>query len=398
MIYLDHNATTPMLPEVAAAMAECYTAVYANPASAHQAGRRARQVLEDSRESIAAMLGVRLDGAQGGRLIFTSGGTESNNLAILGLSGDSHARVVVSSIEHPSVLEPADELARRGWDVERSRVSSDGVVDLEHLAAVLDDRTRVASVMFASNETGVIQPIQQIASLCARYGIPLHTDAVAAVGKLPIDFASLGAATLSASAHKFHGPRGIGLLAIGGGITLRPSLFGGPQQHGLRPGTEDVALAVGMELALRRWNDDRHDHVRRMTHLRDRFESRLRAGWHELVIHGASVDRVGQTSNVAFLGLDRQALLMALDLAGVACSVGSACSSGSSELSPTLVAMGCETALLESSLRFSMGTLTTEFELDEAVRRILRVCHDLRGRTSEPIRPTKPREKSQKAI
>jgi cysteine desulfurase len=235
--------------------------------------------------------------------------------------------------------------------------------------------------MLGNNETGVLQPVAQLAQICREAGVPLHTDAVQVAGKLPICFHRLGAATMSISAHKFHGPRGIGALLIRHDTQLWPLLFGGFQQGGLRPGTESVTLAVGMATALSIWQREQHERLARLTQLRDRFESAILAGWPGAVIHGRDANRLPHTSNISFPGLDRQASLMALDLAGVACSTGSACASGSTDPSTTLVAMGCPQELLSSSLRFSLGATTTLEETDRAASRILKTCNDL-GRAS----------------
>ncbi len=424
-IYLDHNATTPTRAEVVEAMARCQAAGYANPASQHQLGQRARRVLEEARERIAELLGARLNCPQADRLIFTSGGTEANNLAILGMaaagqeetgaSGDDDAarqaeqpglatspsaeppnpqipkslnpqgaprpprQLVVSAIEHASVLEPAEHLMEQGWRLDTLGVDPSGVVLVERLAPLFGAQTRLVSVIMGSHETGVLQPIGQLAAICRSAGVPLHTDAVAVAGKLPIDFRGLGVAALSVTAHKFQGPLGIGALVLRHDVPLAPLLFGGHQQHGLRPGTESVALAVGVQTALELWHAGHAEHARRVTALRERFEAGVRAGYPEAVVHGHRAARLPNTSNIALPGLDGQILLLALDLAGVACSVGAACASGSSELSPTLRAMGLPNDLVASSLRFSLGATTTAAEVDEAARRIGRVCRELRG-------------------
>lgn len=380
-IYLDNNATTPVDPRVAAAMAEAEMLGFANPASAHGAGRRARKLLEDAREGIAELLNLPLDDAGRG-VIFTSGGTEANNLALQGLVRGSPGRVVISSIEHPTVDGPANALAERGYDVQRIRVGPDGVIDLEHGISLLTPETQLASLMLGNNETGVLQPISQFAAVCATLGIPVHTDAVQAVGKIPVNFRELGVSALSLSAHKFHGPRGMGALLVAPGVEPRPLMFGGFQQAAIRPGTESVALVVGLWSALRLWHAESRSRVEHLFGLQQRFESQLRAGCPELVINGATANRLPQTSNISFPGLDRQALLMALDLAGVACSTGSACASGSSEPSPVLRAMGLADAVVEGALRFSWSAQTEAWEIDETVGRILFVTNKLRRKNS----------------
>ncbi len=416
-IYLDHNATAPLLPEVAAAMARCHATLYANPASQHSAGRRARQALEDAREGIADILGADVASARGDTLIFTSGGTEANNLALFGLAGETPCRIAVSAIEHPSVAEPAKDLRRRGWQVDVVPVTAAGVVSSRHtpcavsvadslresrqLAERVDqipDGTRsvpatyrLVSVMLGNNETGALQPIADLASVFQKAGTLLHTDAVQAIGKVPVNFRQLGVAAMTIAAHKFGGPRGIGALVLRQGVKLRPQLHGGFQQAGLRPGTEDVALAVGMHTALMAWQREASVRTSRLATLRDRLERAMRAGWPRLVVHAAAAERLPHTSCLGFPGLNRQALVMALDLAGVACSTGSACASGSSDPSPALVAMGCEKEVLEGSIRLSLGIATTAAEIDEAARRILVACKDLErqslsGKSAVPAR------------
>ena len=376
-IYLDHNATTPIHPLVAEAMAECYREDYANPASQHHFGREARKVLEEAREGIAQILGANISNTQADHIVLTSGGTESNNLALFGLAGEPPGNVVVSAIEHPSVVGAAEALQRQGFEVRKAPVTPQGVVNLDKFGSLLDENTRLASVMLGNNETGVLQPVAEIAEICAARDVPLHTDAVQVVGKLPVDFRRLRAAAMSIAAHKFHGPRGIGTLIVRHTCQLQPILFGGFQQMGLRPGTESVALAVGMHKALQIWLAEATERERDMTSLRDRLETLITTNCQQAVVIGGEANRLPHTSNISFPGLDRQAILMALDVAGVACSTGSACASGSSEPSPVLLAMGCPNPVVEGSLRLSLGAFTTAAEIDEAASRIIKVIHNL---------------------
>jgi cysteine desulfurase len=379
-IYLDHNATAPLLPEVAAAMAECYAAGHANPASQHFAGRRARQIVEDCREAIGRLLGADVDSLEADRLIFTSGGTEANNLALAGLCTAKLAGLAISTIEHPSIVGPAERMEQHGYRLQRLSVTPAGVADLEHLSEILRTPPQLLSLMLGNNETGVLQPVREIAEQCARAGVLLHTDAVQVVGKLPVDFRDLGVAAMSLSAHKFHGPVGIGALLVRQGVELSPLLVGGHQQSGLRPGTEAVALIVGLRTALECWHDEQSERLERMTGLRNQFEQQLRAECSEIVVHGADSPRLPHTSNVSFAGVERQALVMALDLAGIACSTGSACASGSSEPSPVLVAMGLPEGEISSALRFSLGARTTTAEVAESSTLISQIYKDLRDR------------------
>jgi cysteine desulfurase len=234
--------------------------------------------------------------------------------------------------------------------------------------------------MLGNNETGVIQPVAVLASICRRAGVLIHTDAAQVVGKLPVHFRQLGVDAVSISAHKFHGPPGIGALIVRDGVLLEPLLLGGHQQGQLRPGSEAVALAVGMAKALAIWHEGAARRAAYLADLRDRFERQLIAGWPDAVINGAGAQRLPHTSNIGFAGVDRQALFMALDMASVACSTGSACASGSSERSAVLRAMGCEPPVIAGSLRFSFGALNTPEEVDEAVKRILKALRNLRRR------------------
>jgi cysteine desulfurase len=385
-IYLDHNASTPVLSAVVEAMRASYAEPLLNPASQHEFGRRARRALEAARQRVGELLGAKMTGMDSDQVIFTSGGTEANNLAMLGLLNheqppnllaSSRQHLIVSAIEHPSIAALADELSRRGWLVDRLGVDSHGVVRKTDLARLLQPDTQLVAAMLAHNETGVLQPVPALAAICAERGVPLHTDAAQIMGKLPVDFRALGAATMAVAAHKFHGPLGIGALVVRHGFSLRPQLYGGFQQAGLRPGTESVALAIGMCRALEIWHAEQQERTSRLRALRDRFERAIVAGWPSAVVIGAETERLPQTSLVAFVGVDRQALFMALDQARVACSTGSACASGSSEPSPVLVAMGLDPTIVRSALRFSFGATTTASEVDHAVHRILTCCNDL---------------------
>jgi cysteine desulfurase len=344
--------------------------------------------LEDARERISNLLGAETAGGRADQLVFTSGGTEANNLAIRGLAeigdnhagasaGSPHAHIIVSAVEHPSVAALAGTMARSGWDVDTLGVDSRGVIRVDQLAELIRPETRVIAAMLGQNETGVLQPVGELSAVCAAHHVPLHTDAAQVVGKLSVNFRALGASTMTVAAHKFHGPLGIGALVVRNGTALRSQLVGGFQQGGLRPGTEAVALAVGMCTALEIWHSERQQRADRMRNLRDRFEKEILDGWPKAVVLGANAVRLPHTSHIAFVGIDRQALFMALDQAGVACSTGSACASGSSEPSPVLLAMGCETPVVTSALRFSFGATTTVDEVDAAARRILHCCKDL---------------------
>jgi cysteine desulfurase len=382
-IYLDHNATTPIDPAVVAAMAQAYARVGANPASQHAAGRRARRELDDAAEGILVRLGARLDSAQSDRIVFTSGGTEANNLALLGMCQGQPGRLLVSSIEHPSTLGAAAELQRRGWEVVSIRALESGVIDLGHLGEVLEapgPPPSLVSVMLGNHETGVLQPVEEVVRVCAPRGIAVHTDAVQVAGKLPVNFSQLGATLMTLTAHKLHGPVGVGALLVRGNTPLRPIFFGGTQQLGQRPGTESVPLVVGMRTALEIWHAQAAERRRHLSECCGQLASRLTA-LGDVVVNGTAA-RLPHTLCLSFLGVDRQALLMALDLAGVYASTGSACTSGASEPSHVLRAMGLSRARCESALRFSVGGTTTWDEIGLAAERIERAVARLRGRNS----------------
>lgn len=380
VIDLDHNATTPIHPDVATAMLECSLAGYGNAASAHQRGRSARRILEQARNGIGRILGAHMVSIDSDRVILTSGGTEANNLALAGLAGRPPGQVLISSVEHSSVIGPAQQLERQGFDVRYLPVDASGIVAPEQLRQFMTTDCRLVSIMVANNETGVLQPIEQLAAICSQQDVPFHTDAVQAVGKIPVHFRQLQVTALTLSAHKFHGPRGIGALLLRPKTPIYPMLFGGFQQAGLRPGTEPIELAVGMHHALQIWQRDGHTRQKRMAALRDRFEESLRAANIGVIVNALGADRLPHTSNVAFPGLDCQALHMALDMAGVACSVGSACSSGAAQPSTVLVAMRLPEKIVSSSLRFSLGVFTTRQEIDDAVQRIVDVAARLHSK------------------
>jgi cysteine desulfurase len=379
-----------MLPEVAQSIADCHARLVGNPASQHGLGRQARQELEEAREGIAAILGAQLGGKRGDRLLFTSGGTESNNLAIRGIAGAETGAIVVSAVEHPSVFAAADASSPASQKAVRLAVDSNGVVRLAELEAHLNSAPKLVSVMAGNHETGVLQPCVEISQLCNTAEIPFHTDAVQIVGKIPVNFHDLGAAALTFSAHKFHGPVGVGGLLLRHDVNLTPLAFGGSQQLGLRPGTEPVALAVGMFQALKIWQRDAGARRQQLETLRNRFEQVLAAKIDGLVIHGAPATRLPNTSNLAFPGIDRQAMVMALDLEGVACSTGSACTSGSSQPSSVIRAMHVSDPILEGSVRFSLGVLNTLAEVDQATARIIRVHRKLRELAQRRKSPAPP--------
>ena len=384
-IYLDHNSTAPMLPEVANKMTECFAAGFVNPASQHRPGQLARKHLEDARRKIANYLGAKTSGMDTDQLIFTSGGTESNNLAILGLvnTPDSDPgnkpslftpqHILISSIEHPSVIGAAEQLVRLGHSVDKIPVDSNGVCRVDRLDSMINDDTKLISLMLANNETGVVQPVNEVAQLCRDRDILFHTDAVQAVGKVPVHFRELSVDALSFTGHKFGGPRGIGGLILRHGLTPAPLQFGGFQQMALRPGTEDVALVAGMETALEIFHKNETDYYSDVLVLRNHLEQALLSRFPGLVINGADATRLPHVSNLSFSEVDRQSFLMAADMKGLAISTGSACASGSSELSPVLLAMGLEKSIIENSVRISLGVSNTRDEIEDTIEIISQI-------------------------
>jgi cysteine desulfurase len=372
-IYLDNNASTPMLPAVWDAMRPFLAESAGNPASTHHAGRRARQALETARELTAANLGAEPE-----EVVFASGATEANNLAIFGMAGRPPGRLIGSAIEHPCVIEPLHQLRDRGFGFEFLCVDIGGVIQLDDLDKLLRPPPRLIAMMLANHETGAVQPVRRLAEMLTPE-TALHCDAAAAAGKIAINFHELGATTLTISAHKFHGPQGVGALLVRRHTKLPPLLFGGHQQQGRRPGTEPVALAVGLATALDLAMRELTERRQRVTSLRGIFLERLQLEAAPVVVNGSLNDGVPHTLNVSFPGCQADVLLMNCDLAGICCSTGSACSSGSLLPSPVLQAMGVGPEQLHSAMRFSFSHLLMEAEMIEAATRIGEVVRRLRS-------------------
>lgn len=373
MVYLDHNATSPPLPEVVDEVSRVLRDVPWNPGSRHTAGRKARQVLEQSRETIAGILGAHPD-----ELIFTSGGTESINLAIHGLVRTSGV-IATPPGEHPATEQAIAALEGRGFAHLELPIDANGCLQQDAVSRFEPGKVALVSVLLAHNETGVIQDVTPLAEFCGAQRVPLHLDAVQAVGKIEVDFAKLDVAALSFAAHKFQGPRGIGGLLVRRGERLQPILYGGGQEEGRRPGTEPVALAAGMAKALEVWHTNREATTAQIRTLRDRLHQVLRERCAPVHVHGEDVERLPNTLNIAFPGCDGDALLVGLDLAGVCASLGSACASGSTEPSPILVAMKAPSEIAGASLRISLGPQTTPPEIERAATAIAEVVGRLRS-------------------
>lgn len=367
-IYLDNNATSPLLPEVIDAMLPYWTGEFGNPSSLHREGRLARRTLESARETIAELLD-----AAPKQVIFTSGGTEANNLAILGLAGPTPSHLVTSPIEHPSVLGCFDLLEKRGFQLDRIPVDRSGLVCPDDFSCLLQPDTRLVSLMLVNNETGAIQPVGDLAQEARRQAISFHTDAVQAVGRIPVSFRNLGVNSLSLSAHKFHGPVGVGALLVDQKDLLKLVLTGGHQEAGLRPGTEPIALVVGMAKALELAIQNLAPDSERICQLRNSLEEGLRSRIGDIRLNGPVQERVPNTLNLLFPELDARGAIIALDLLGLACSTGSACASGAAGPSPALLAMGLTEEQARASLRFSLSQLTSQRDITQAIELIAKV-------------------------
>jgi cysteine desulfurase len=358
MAYLDHAATTPMLPEALDAYVAAARSI-GNPSSLHTAGRHARRLVEESREQIAAVLGARPS-----EVVFTSGGTESDNLALKGLYWASgRPAVAVSAVEHHAVLDSADWLAaHEGAEVITLPVTADGQLDVDvyaDLLATRGDELAVVSVQWANNEAGTIQPIAELAALASRAGVPFHTDAVQAVGQVPVDFAASGAAALTLTGHKLGGPVGVGALLLGRDVPCAPLLHGGGQERDVRSGTLDTAGVAAFAVAVESAVKNQPEYAARVAALRDELVAGVRAAVPDAIFNGDVAHRLPGNAHFSFPGCEGDALLMLLDAAGVACSTGSACSAGVSQPSHVLLAMGADDEAARSSLRFTLGHTST---------------------------------------
>ncbi len=379
-IYLDNNATTLIDPRVAQHMGSLYEARLANPSSQHSAGRQARQVIERAREDLLVACGGNTIGMASDQILFTSGGTESNNMAIFGFAATRPGSIVVSAIEHSSVLGAAQYLETQGRSVRYLPCSSSGVVNADVLRQwIQEDSSPIScvSVMLANNETGVIQPVAEIGQICRAAGILFHTDAVQGFCKVPLSFQDMCADAMTVTSHKLHGPLGVGVLALRHGVTLPPHHYGGSQQLGLRPGTEMPVLASGFAKAVSLAQAELGARAAYMNELREYLESEVRRAVPAAIIVATDGTRLPHTSCIAFPGYDRQAIQIALDHQSVACSTGSACASGSSQPSHVLQAMRLPTEIIRSAIRFSLSWENTKQEIDATVAAITRVLDRL---------------------
>lgn len=386
-VYFDHAATTPVKPEVVEAMAPYFGPRFGNPSSVHRWGRDARVALDEARERVAACLGANAD-----ELCFTSCGTEGDNLAILGvfrtLRANGRLTAVTTPIEHKAVLAAVHEVQREGGEERIVPVLSTGVVDSTAYGKAMDDRVAVVSVMWVNNEVGVIQPIKELAEQAKAVGAVFHTDGVQAFAKVDVNAREVPFDLLTISGHKLGAPKGIGALYIRRGTPLEPMMHGGSQDRGRRPGTENVAFAVGLAVAAEMAVAGREAECARLLKFREQIERELLAQLPDAIINGAGASRAPHITNISIPGLSSESMLMALDLRGIACSAGSACQSGSVSASHVLSAMGVSVDNANSALRFSTGMLTDE----AAVARLLEVLPMLakkaRGNSATPSSPT----------
>lgn len=372
-IYVDHTATTPLDERVLEAMRPYFVEAFGNASSVHSFGREARVALERAREVIAASIG-----AQAGEVFFTSGGTESDNFAIRGVAlagrkkGKNH--LITSAVEHHAVLEPCRRLSEEGFDVSILPVDTFGSIAPEAVEHALTDRTCLVSVIYANNEVGTISPIKEIAARVHERGIPVHTDAVQALGKIPLDVRAMDVDLMTISAHKLYGPKGIGALYVKRGTEIEPLLQGGGQERGKRPGTENVPLAVGFAKAVELAVQEMEHEAQRLVKLRDGLASLIRQTFRAAIVNGHPTNRLPHILNVSFdstqMSVDGEALVMNMDLEGVAVTSGSACTSGSMQPSHVLLAMGRDRKTAKATLRFAFGKCNVDDDVPEVFTRL----------------------------
>ena len=377
-IYLDHNATTPVDPEVIDAMLPYLAERFGNASSVHGFGRDAKVALEQGREQVAAF--INCDPAE---LYFTSGGTESDNLAVLGTAYQYRGKknhLVIGATEHHAVLEPAEHLVHRdGFKLDLLPVNSDGFSSPDDLRHLVNDQTALVSVMHANNETGTVQDIAALSEITREKGVLLHTDAVQSTGKIKVDVKQLGVDLLSLTGHKIYGPKGTGALFIRKGLKIAPLFFGGSHEKKRRPGTENVAGVVGLARTLEIAERCREDDFARLQELANYFIDQVMATVPDVYLNGPRQNRIPQTVNLSFAGIEGESIVLSLDIEGIACSAGSACTSGATEPSHVLVAMGKPRVRSQGAIRFSMGRSTTREQLDFVVAKLAPVVTRLRN-------------------
>lgn len=372
-IYLDNNATTAVHPDVLPVVLEASQSAFANPGSQHGFGRAARNVLEDSRDQIAEILG-----AQSSEVIFTSGGTESLNAAVYGFTLGQKGAIAYTAGEHPAMMAACERARQAGLKSCIIEVDSDGCIINDRLADLPWNQLKLVAVIVAHNETGVIQDLKPLAELCQQHRVPLLIDAVQAVGKIPVNFHNLQATALAFGAHKFHGPRGVGGLLVRRGVPLPAFLEGGHQESGRRAGTEAVPLIAGMAKALQLFDDEQEAIMVSTSKRRNLLQDHFTTAFPDAIVHAKAANRLHNTLNIAFPGIHAEALLVNLDLAGIACSLGTTCASGSAEATPALLAMGCDEEIAKSSIRLSLSRFTTDEEIEAAAEIAIRVLRSMK--------------------
>ncbi len=370
-VYLDHSATTPVDPRVAAVVHETMLQEWGNPSSKYGKGNEAKIVLDRSRAQIASMLGAEPE-----NVFFTSGGTEADNLALFGTMHEARKQnrgdhMIVSAIEHSAVLKSAAALEDEGFRVSTLPVNGEGFIELDLLERMIDEKTVLVSIMHVNNEIGTIQAIDGISEICREKGVLFHTDAVQSFGKLPVDVNEIPIDMVSVSSHKIYGPKGIGALYIRNGVSIEPRAFGGGQERNVRTGTENMPGLAGFGEAVRICSEVIEDENSRLTALRDSFLAMICDDVRgEVIVNGSLENRLGANLNAAFPGVEGESMLLALDLDGIAVSTGSACSSGSTDPSHVLIAIGLDERAAQSSIRFTLGRSTTEDDLHYAAGRV----------------------------
>lgn len=380
MIYLDHNATTPLHPEVFRAMEPYLREQFGNASSSYFIGRSAKAALESARKKVAECLGAVPE-----EIIFTGGGTESDNIAIRGVAYALRSRgnhIITSKIEHHAVLKTCQSLEEEGFRVTYLPVDAGGRIDPDDVRAAIGKDTILITIMYANNETGVIQPLEEVGVIAKEREVIFHTDAVQAMGKIPVDIKTLQVDLLSLSGHKFYGPKGVGALFVKRGTPLKPPFTGGHHEHNIRPGTENIPGIVGLAEALSLATSHLPETAQKLTGLRDRFESTIVRKIEGVRINGADAPRVPNTSSVSFQFIEAESILLHLDLKGIYASSGSACSTGSPEPSHVLVAMGVPSSFAQGTVRFSMGKDNRDDEIDYVIQSLMEITRKLRAISS----------------
>ncbi len=376
-VYLDHAATTPVAPEVLQAMEPFFSRAFGNPSAIYTIGQEAREAVEHAREQIA-----RLVNADADDVYFTSGGTESDNWAIKGVArawGDRKNHLITTPIEHHAVLEACVALREAGWEITFVPVDSTGLVDPDEVRRAVTPRTGLITIMHANNEVGTIEPIAEIGAIAREAGIPFHTDAVQTVGKIRVDVDALNVDMLSISAHKLYGPKGVGALVVRRGTPLRPLLDGGGQERGRRGGTYNVPGIVGFGAAAERAMRCGAEEMERVRALRDRLVEGIMERVPDVMLTGHPVHRLPNNAHLAFADVEGESLVLSLDAVGIYCSAGAACSSGDTEPSHVLVAMGIEPRLIEGSVRFTLGKDNTQEQIDYTIEQVVKAVQKLRS-------------------